>query len=556
MSIFPKYILLSLLFLSAISCGVSKSVHNKPQLLGYNNEVPIVQKQSETVFYTKHNFLLKNQQNLWEMYIEGDPLERGLAMGSLTDSLLKNQQKYFFKKIDDFLPSKFKQNMMTHFLKWYGRKLYLNIPEEYKTEIYGVSQYTSADYNYFATPYLRGLYLHSAHDLGHAFQDLDLVECSSFAVWGEKSEDGNLLLGRNLDFHAGDDFAKDKIIAFIKPDQGHPFMMVTWAGMIGVVSGMNTKGLTVSINSAKSDPPLVAKTPISILTREILQYASTIEEAITIAKKRTVFVSESILVGSAIDGKAVLIEVTPKDLAVYEVENGNQIISTNHFQSAEFMDDKNNLAQIKNSHSKYRYDRLAQLLSENEKINMPIATEILRNKEGIDNIALGYGNEKAINQLIAHHGIIFKPDELLVWISANPYQMGEFVCYDLNSVFAERDLNAPIVSLQEENLNIPKDDFIATTAYANYEKFRIEDKKLDTFLKEKKDLPLGFAEHYQSLNPDYWVVYYKIGKYFYQKKYYQLAKIQFEKALTKEITTLPQKGETEKYLKKIKRKLR
>jgi hypothetical protein len=47
-----------------------------------------------------------------------------------------------------------------------------------------------------------------------------------------------------------------------------------------------------------------------------------------------------------------------------------------------------------------------------------------------------------------------------------------------------------------------------------------------------------------------------VGLSFYQKKQYQLAKEQFEKALTKEITTLPAKLEIEKYLKKIERKIK
>ena len=143
--------------------------------------------------------------------------------------------------------------------------------------------------------------------------------------------DGKLLLGRNFDFYAGDDFAKNKLISFIKPDNGIPFMMVGWPGMLGTVSGMNYNGLTVTINAGKSDIPLVAKTPISLLAREILQYASTLEEAVTIAKKREVFVSEAIMVGSAIDNKAILIEVAPKNFGVYEVVNSDRLICANHF---------------------------------------------------------------------------------------------------------------------------------------------------------------------------------------------------------------------------------
>ncbi|WP_394759739.1 C45 family autoproteolytic acyltransferase/hydolase, partial [Flavobacterium sp.] len=272
-----QYSILSLFLLMVFSCGTSKSLHHKPELVGYNNAIPVVNKKSNTFFLAGNNSLFKNKQNLWELYVEGDALERGLAFGSLSDSLLKKQETVFFSKIKDIVPSEFKQKLLRNFLKWYNRKLYLNVPEEYKTEIYGISQYSSHDFDNIAPPYLRSLYLHGAHDIGHALQDLALVGCSSFAAWGDKSEDGSLILGRNFDFYAGDDFAKDKIVAFVNPKQGYPFMMVTWAGMIGACSGMNNEGLTITINAGKSKIPLIAKTPISILTREILQYAKNID---------------------------------------------------------------------------------------------------------------------------------------------------------------------------------------------------------------------------------------------------------------------------------------
>jgi predicted choloylglycine hydrolase len=537
------------------SCGTSKSMHHEPEVLNYNSAKPVVIKQSDSVFISGKNSLLKNKQGIWELYVEGDPLEIGLNTGALTDSLLKKQQQIFFSKIKDIVPSKFQQKMLRYFLKWYNRKLYSYVPEEYQTEIYGVSKYTSHDFDNIAPQYQRSLYLHAAHDIGHALQDLALVGCSSFAAWGEKSEDGNLILGRNFDFYVSDAFAENKILAFINPKEGHKFMMVTWPGMIGAVSGMNEKGLTVTINASKSKIPMTAKTPISILTREILQYAQNIDEAIAIAKKRAVFVSESIMVGSAYDNKAVLIEVSPKRMDVYDVPNSDQLICSNHFQSDDLKGEKRNQLQIINSHSEYRYERMQELFTESPKINPKIASDILRNKNGLKDIPLGYGNEKALNQLMAHHGIIFKPEEKLVWVSANPYQLGEFVCYNLDSVFKEKKSNV-VVSFQQKNLNIAKDPFIETTAYQNYQKFRIEDDQIDLYLQNKEIVSSGFIQNYQSLNPDYWVVYYKAGLYFYQKKEYRLAQNNFEKALTKEITTVPDKTAIEKYLKKLKRKLK
>jgi predicted choloylglycine hydrolase len=537
-----------------VSCGTAKSKKHLPDISNYNAAKPVVTKLSDTTFISGNNSLFKNKQGIWELYVEGDPLEIGLTTGALTDSLLQKQQRIFFSKITDIIPSKFEQKVLRHFLSWFNRKLYLNVPEEYQTEIYGVSQYTSHEFDNIAPRYQRGLYLHAAHDIGHALQDLALVGCSSFAAWNEKSEDGNLILGRNFDFYVNDAFAENKIIAFVKPKLGHNFMMVTWPGMIGTVSGMNQQGLTVTINASKSKIPLIAKTPISILTREILQHAQNIDEAVAIAKKRKVFVSESIMVGSAQDNKAVLIEVSPKKMDVYEVPNSNQLLCSNHFQGEAFKNDKRNLGQIQDSHSQYRFERMQELFTGNKKINPQIASEILRNREGLKDISLGYGNEKALNQLMAHHGIIFKPKEKLVWVSANPYQLGEFVCYNLDSVFKERKLESAI-SFEQENLNIAKDPFIKTEAFQNYKKFKIEDHQFDLYLKKKETISTGFIQDYQSLNPEYWVVYYKTGLYFYQKKEFVKAQFNFEKALTKEITTAPEKAKIEKYLKKLKRKL-
>ena len=133
--------------------------------------------------------------------------------------------------------------------------------------------------------------------------------------------------------------------------------------MTGVLSGMNETGLTVTINAAKSDLPAASATPISILTREILQYASTIEEAYAIARKRKTFVSESILVGSAKDGRAAIIEKSPEKIALF-TGNGQQIICTNHYQSETFGHDKRNLENIETSDSPYRFARLQELLKE------------------------------------------------------------------------------------------------------------------------------------------------------------------------------------------------
>ncbi len=537
------------------SCGISKSIHHIPDVKQYSLEVPKVARINDSTFSYNQNYLTKNKQQLWELYINGNPLQLGYNNGALTQSLMQKQEGIFFSKVEGFVPSKFKQRLLRGFLKWYNRKMYLNVREDYQAELYGLSQYSSDQYDFIAPKYLRNLYLHGAHDIGHAMQDLAMVGCTSLAVWNENTEDGDLLIGRNFDFYVGDDFAKNKLVEFVQPESGIPYMSVSWPGMIGVVSGMNNEGITVTINAGKSKIPLTAKTPISLVTREILQYAKNIDEAIAIAKKRKVFVSESILVGSASDKNAVIIEVSPKNFGVYRVKNSSKVLCTNHFQSETYKDDKRNQKHILESHSEYRYEKLQELLQEEKKMTPEKMASVLRDRSGLKGEKIGYGNEKALNQLLAHHAIIFSPQKKLVWVSSNPYQLGEFVCYDLNEIFSDKKAELSLKAKTE--LNIAKDPFADSEEFENYERSKMISKEINEAAADQNILLTDdFIPYYQSMNPDFWLVYYQSGKYYFNKKEYSKAKTEFEKALTKEITTVPDRKNVEKYLKKTLNKVK
>lgn len=345
-----------------------------------------------------------------------------------------------------------------------------------------------------------------------------LVGCTSFAAWDSKTEDGELLIGRNFDFYAGDEFGEQKIAAFVNPDTGNKFMMYTWGGMIGAVSGMNEKGISVTINAGKSKMPIMAKTPISLVAREILQYASSTTEAIQIARKREVFVSESIMVGSGDEKKAILIEVSPSDFGVFEVENSNQLICSNHFQSEPYLEDIRNLKTIEESHSKYRYDRMQQLISNTEKLDPQKAVATLRNMKGLNNENLGLGNEKAINQLLAHHGIVFKPEERKVWVSSNPYQLGEFVAYDLDEVFTKFDNGLVSGSVASVQNNIPASEVLESELFRDYEEFRKLKIEVENQISQDKKISEEIAQKLIQLNPDFWEAWYLAGKIIFRKE--------------------------------------
>ena len=405
--------------------------------------------------------LRRSASGLWEMYLEGEAFERGVAAGKMTKDLLKYQEEAFVTQIRQMIPSDTYLIFLRLFIGFFNRHLPDYIPEEYKHEIYGISLSCTGEYNNFGTPYARQLNYHSAHDLGHALQDYMLVGCTSFAGWNGSVKDSLLLVGRNFDFYVGEPFAENKIVAFYNPAKGYKFAMVTWAGMTGVLSGMNEKGLTVTINAAKSAVPSSAATPISILCREILQYAATIEEACAIAKQRKTFVSEAILIGSAADNRAVIIEKSPEKTGVYQ-SGKNWLVCANHYQSETFKDDKRNTENIATGDSPYRQRRAEELITQLIPLDPPKAALILRDQKGLGGEDIGVGNERAINPLIAHHSVIFLPQKGLMWVSAAPWQLGKYVAYNLHEIFANPDFSKEITT---GSLAIPEDPFLYSGAY-------------------------------------------------------------------------------------------
>lgn len=499
-------------------------------------------------FYTlKNNWFRKSKSGLYELYVEGQPFERGVVNGKLTRELVQLQEDYFNEQINKMVPSGFYRHFLKYVIGWFNRDLDKHITEEDKEEIYGISDAASGKYNYIGNNYERILNYHAAHDIGHALQNLALVGCTSFGTWGSKSIDGDLIIGRNFDFYVGDHFAENKIVSFEKPDQGFGFMYVTWAGFIGVVSGMNEKGLTVTINAAKSEIPYGSATPVSLVAREILQYARNIPQALAIAKKRKMFVSESFLIGSAEDGKAVIIEKTPDSVGVYD-PGENQIICANHFQSPELAGLRSNKIQIRQSASEYRYQRLQELLSAVKKNDVSETAQILRDRNGLENSDIGLGNEKAINQLIAHHSIIFEPQKKKVWVSTGPWQLGSFVCYDLDKVFLLKGMKTN-QEIADSSWNLPSDTFLLSRNFELFLKYRTL----------RRELVEGQNINPDSLiacNPNYYQAYQLAGNRMFSIKNYSKAIAYYRAALSKEIATKAEENDIRNQISKAEEKMK
>lgn len=558
---------LALIAIAALACVWLHATADLGEPEFVPSQVPMVQV-NDSLRRWGSSSLRIDPDGLYEMRVCGGPFERGEAIGKLGADLLYQQEKAFADKLFEMVPSSRYRAFLHYFITIFNRRLGASVPLEFRQEIKAMSASCTHEFDEFGSPYERQMQYHSAHDIGHVMQDYMLVGCTSFAVWGRESADSSLLMARNFDFYMGEEFAKNKLVLFEQPDSGYAYVSVTWPGMLGVVSGMNTQGLAVTINASKLEVPSSSATPISILVKSILQYASNIEEAEKIAASFKTFVCESILVGSANDGRAVIIEKTPSEMGVYSA-GGSRVICTNHYQSDRFRNDPVNVENIRVSDSGYRYSRVQQLLDSLGTIDYLKAAAVLRDIRGIDGEDVGYCNDLSINQMLAMHSVIFKPAEKKIWVSTSPWQFGKFVCFDLDEVFGEVDTSRNSSSeyaqltgvsgtathsdsknlssgeesanfarvdvdqrtceagsarhfgctiagdsgFSDDEMSIPADKFLGTEAFRNVLKFKVMQQMLVTASKSRREVPSDSLALFVSWNPSYYGTYVSVASY-------------------------------------------
>ncbi len=540
---------LALIAIAALACVWLHATADLGEPEFVPSQVPMVQVNDSLRLWGSSSLRI-DPDGLYEMRVCGGPFERGEAIGKLGAELLYEQEKAFADKLFEMVPSSRYRAFLHYFITIFNRRLGASVPLEYRQEIKAMSASCTHEFDEFGSPYERQMQYHSAHDIGHVMQDYMLVGCTSFAVWGRESADSSLLMARNFDFYMGEEFAKNKLVLFEQPDSGYAYVSVTWPGMLGVVSGMNTQGLAVTINASKLEVPSSSATPISILVKSILQYASNIEEAEKIAASFKTFVCESILVGSANDGRAVIIEKTPSAMDVYSTrlsssdkmdsslgEAVTRVICTNHYQSDRFRDDPVNVENIRVSDSGYRYRRVQQLLDSLGTIDYLKAAAVLRDIRGVDGEDVGYCNDLSINQMLAMHSVIFKPAEKKIWVSTSPWQFGKFVCFDLDEVFGEGDASRNSSSeyaqltgvsgsathsrctivgdsgFSDDEMSIPADKFLETEAFRNILKFKAMQQTLATASKSRREVPADSLALFVSWNPSYYGTYVSVASY-------------------------------------------
>jgi isopenicillin-N N-acyltransferase like protein len=376
------------------------------------------------------------RDGLLVVYLKGSPFEMGYAEGVLLQDQMHTLENEFLQMIHGYVPQHWLMEMLKYYVIYRNRHLSDYVPLDYRMEIYGTTLGCPDIHSEEGPYYNRLLNYHAAHDVSYMMIDNPFISaragCTAFGAWGTATTNGHLITGRNFDWEAAEVFSRDRVVMMCEPDNGIPFISLSWAGMAGVVSGMNRAGVSVTVNGAPSSLPRETATPVAMVARGIMEKAHNLDEALNILRNAKVFVSTLWLVGSRDDGKFIVVEKTPDATQVREPE-GDSIICANHFQTPGLKDNPRNINYMAEATSVSRAARLTELIqAAHGTIDAPEAVEFLRDRDLPGGIFAGNGNRGTLNAFIATHATVMDLNAGIFWAASPPNQLGKFVAFDIS----------------------------------------------------------------------------------------------------------------------------
>ncbi|MCA1901445.1 MAG: C45 family peptidase, partial [Candidatus Hydrogenedens sp.] len=242
--------------------------------------------------------------------------------------------------------------------------------------------------------------------------------CSSFAVWGEATTDGKLYHGRNFDWIMEAGIQDTAVLFCYEPEGLNSFVSVGYACAIGVLSGMNMRGVSIAQIGATNKDRRIDGIPLEFLLRRILEEASTLDKASDIIKSARHTVGYNYVIADGDDNRALAFETCahhvaiftdndPKETVEYAIPIPNAVMRADEamdptIRSLQTCANAPNMPYGSNSYD-HRYKGMATRIKENYgKIDQNIALEILK-AVAMVNVNL--------------HSVLYCPTDLELWVA-------------------------------------------------------------------------------------------------------------------------------------------
>lgn len=346
--------------------------------------------------------------------LSGSPYEMGKQYGVL----LKEELQGMYGELEEYL-AQGRQQQPWYIRPFYSlllnrelRRLGEDLPQEFQEELQGVSSGSGISYN-------RLLFGAFGTDL------LDL-SCTGALL----RDDAGLILARNLDF-SPPFLGRYPVVVTFKPQEGYASTMVGVVGFLGVLTGINEKGLMASINKITFlEGKDTADPPIGYMLRSVFQEAQNLEEVDPFFQNYTSRDGWLILMGSQEENEGVLYELAGGEYTVTALE-GEYLHVSNHFLKEEWNYQYTSLSYSQGSSNQGRQERMASLLEDLPSYEPHLLIPVLADTE-----FYGYSEEVAgLNYTINNHAtlqsVILHPPHQLYFSSDTAYAgYSQYYVYD------------------------------------------------------------------------------------------------------------------------------
>ncbi len=373
---------------------------------------------------------------LREVYLQGSPEAIGAAHVRLLREHMVSDEAELSSDYRRFVPWWIARVVIEDFSRVRYRHITRGIPETRRRELAAEALAFQPDpFAWHMETYERMVFLHALYDIALPLEHSPLIGCTSFALAPNATADGHVLVARAFDFEAGEVFDRDKAVFLVRQDGTIPFASVAWPGFVGVVTGMNAEGVVAVVHGARALEPAAEGIPVAFSLREVLEHAHNADEAVDILRAQSVMVSHIVFVADG-DGRFAVVERAP-GVPASSRETRETTAVTNHFEEA-LARDPRNLRVRANSTTLPRRARVDELLSRVVPHSATVGTAlgILRDHGCAGGRACDLGDRRAIDALIATHGIVADPTDRVLWVSAGPKLSGRFVRLDLRELLA------------------------------------------------------------------------------------------------------------------------
>lgn len=376
---------------------------------------------------------VRRHGKMWEMGVAGSPVARGASISKLLRGPMIEDERAMYTAFSQGVPFAPARWALMDLGRWRFRNVEKGIPAAYREEVAGIAQGFQPDpFTDILPSYHRFVFLYTVYDIALSFEKSPLIGCTTFTV--PPSDGSHSYLARAFDFEAGKVFDEDKVVYLVREPGRIPFASVGWPGFVGVVSGMNREGVAIVVHGGRAGTPRAEGIPVVFSLREALSQAHDTDEAVKILSSHDVMVSHITIVTDA-KGKTAVVERAPGVPAFVRWSTA-PLATTNHFEGPLANDPRDSEVRAKTSTlaRRTRGDAIVATLKTPDVAAMVAA---LRDRKAPDGSPLPLGDRRAIDALIATHGVVMDTTERSLWVSESPHLLGRFVHFDLKKLLAD-----------------------------------------------------------------------------------------------------------------------